>query len=264
MPLMPAAAPESDTAPTSPINARPPLALSSDLKDPSLAAAVGGMSRSTSCSSVGTSDTQIIGSEDEMTSASSKPPAPPPHRVTFNEFVRVRLIPSRLEMAAEGTLRDTCWSPSDFVEFRDDFVARARKAGLIGGSPGPGRCILSFRGDALLKTVESEFGDDEVSEENEVSREGDEVGGRNDDADIQAVPQEIEGNESEGMERRQNGWLESKAPCNAGKVAAQMSLSQSSGEKEVESPPRGSEERERGLPGFVRALMGPMFLRTLN
>lgn len=167
-------------------------------------------------------------------------------------------------MAAEGTLRDTCWSPSDFLEFRDDFVARARRAGLIEGSRGTGRCILSFRGDALLKTVESEIGDDEVSEENEISREREEVGGRDDEADIQITPLEMEGNESKEMELRRSDWLDREAPCNAGKMAALMSPSQSSGEKETESPPLESEESGRGLPGFMRTLMGPMFSRTLH
>lgn len=167
-------------------------------------------------------------------------------------------------MAAEGTLGDTCWSPSDFLEFRDDFVARARRAGLIGGSPGTGRCILNFRGDALLKTVESEFGDDSVSEENEISRGEEETGGRNNDVDIQIVPPEMEENKSEGMEQRRSGWLEPEAPSNAGKVAVLTMPSQSSGENETESPPQESEESGLGLPGFMRTLMGPMFSRTLH
>lgn len=74
--------------------------------------------------------------------------------VRFNDRVRVRFIPTRVEMASDGYLSDTCWSADDFRAFHDDFLRKARAAGVVGR--GCGTCMLRVQPNALLLTVDQD------------------------------------------------------------------------------------------------------------
>lgn len=55
-------------------------------------------------------------------------------------------------MASAGTLKDICWSTDDFRAFRDDFLDRAKAAGLT--MRGGGTCMLRLGLADIFLTVE--------------------------------------------------------------------------------------------------------------
>lgn len=116
----------------------------------------------------------LIDNDDENATRASTPllcpplsPSPPPLRpsrgiVSFNEAVRVRHIPTRLDMILDGTLEDTVWTPEDFAAFRRDFATRAQAAGVVCGNGSyssartgvrTGVCMLRVGIEALMLTV---------------------------------------------------------------------------------------------------------------